>query len=128
MYQIFCFSKKNRKILRDCEPSNEKDKEIFYFILTRKYKFLFRYYYLNQKDFEGKIDKIENFPILNETIEERKNKYYKKENEEQKVNNFKEASKSVYLNFKDVKGRGKICKKLKKVTLTKFEEYLAKES
>ena len=128
MYQIFCFSKKNRKILRDCEPSNEKDKEIFYFILTRRYKFLFNYYYLNKKDFDGKIDKIENFPILNEIIEERKNKIYKKENEEQKVNNFKDASKSVYMNFKDVKGRGKCSKKLKKVTLTKFEDYLVKES
>ena len=128
MYQIFCFSKKNRKILRDCEPSNEKDKKIFYFILTRRYKFLFNYYYLNKKDFDGKIDKIENFPILNEIIEERKNKIYKKENEEQKVNNFKDASKSVYMNFKDVKGRGKCDKKLKKVTLTKFEDYLVKES
>ena len=85
-------------------------------------------YYLNKKDFDGKIDKIENFPILNEIIEERKNKIYKKENEEQKVNNFKDASKSVYMNFKDVKGRGKCSKKLKKVTLTKFEDYLVKES
>ena len=128
MYQIFCFSKKNRKILRDCEPTNEKDKEIFYFILTRRYKFLFKYYYLNKKDFDGKFDKIDNFPILNEIIEERKNKIYKKENEEQKVNNFKDASKSIYINFKDVKGRGKCGKKLRKVTLTKFEEYIEKES
>ena len=32
------------------------------------------------------------------------------------------------MNFKDVKGRGKCSKKLKKVTLTKFEDYLVKES
>ena len=128
MYQIFSYSKINRKKLRDCEPSNEADKKIFYFILTRRYKFIFKNYYLNDKNFviDGKNEIVENFPILDGIIEERRNKFYKGDNKEQKVNNFKEASKSVFLNFKDVKGRGTKCKKLKKVTLKKFEEYIEK--
>ena len=129
MYQIFCISKKNRKIIKDCEPSNERDRKLFYFLLSRSYKFLFCKYYKDEKNFniEGNDEKIDNFPTLNEIIEERKNKFYKKENEEQKINNFKEASKSVYKNFKDVNGRERTPKKLKKVTLSKFEDYLEKE-
>ena len=129
MYQIFCYSKINRIKLRDLEPSNKKDKKIFYFLLTRKYKFLFRNYYKNKKSFiiNGENEIIENFPILNKILDEREKNIYKKENKEQKINIFKQASKSVYMNFRYVKSRKSNCKKLKKVTLRKFKEYIDNE-
>lgn len=129
IYQIFCSSKKNRIKLRDIEPSNEKDKKIFYFLLTRKYKFLFRNYYKKNKSFviNGENIIIEKFPILKEILEEREKKLNKKGNIKQKINNFIQASKSAYMNFRDVKGRKNKCKKLKKVILTKFEEYIDNE-
>ena len=129
MYQIFCYSKINRIKLRDLEPSNKKDKKIYYFLLTRKYKFLFRNYYKNKKSFiiNGENEIIENFPILNKILDEREKNIYKKENKEQKINIFKQASKSVYMNFRYVKSRKSNCKKLKKVTLRKFKEYIDNE-
>ena len=125
MYQIFCYEKENRKIIKNSEPKNEDDEKIFYFLLSSQYKFLYRQYYSNNRTFkiDGKNITILKFPILKEITKERKKKFYN--NDTQKIKNFEEACKSVYNNFEDIKGRkskkGKDTKKLKKVILRKFE-------
>lgn len=39
MYQIWCYEKENRKIIKYSEPKNEDDKNKFYFLLSNQYDF-----------------------------------------------------------------------------------------
>ena len=94
IYEILYFNKDNKKILLEAEMNlSEEDKEIFNYLVTRKFKFIFEKYIKNEKEFviNNKKITIDEFKTLDEVIKEKKNKKNTKENsnknDKNKVNN-----------------------------------------
>ena len=94
IYEILYFNKDNKKILLEAEMNlSEEDNEIFNYLVTRKFKFIFEKYIKNEKEFviNNKKITIDEFKTLDEVIKEKKNKKNTKENsnknDKNKVNN-----------------------------------------
>ena len=83
IYEILYFNKDNKKILSEAEMNlSEEDNEIFNYLVTRKFKFIFEKYIKNEKEFviNNKKITIDEFKTLDEVIKEKKNKNNPKEN------------------------------------------------
>ena len=83
IYEILYFNKDNKKILLEAEMNlSEEDNEIFNYLVTRKFKFIFEKYIKNEKVFviNNKKITIDEFKTLDEVIKEKKNKKNTKEN------------------------------------------------
>ena len=100
IYEILYFNKDNKKILLEAEMNlSEEDNEIFNYLVTRKFKFIFEKYIKNEKEFviNNKKITIDEFKTLDEVIKEKKNKNNPKENsnnnDKNKVNNNGNAKK-----------------------------------
>jgi len=100
IYEILYFNKDNKKILLEAEMNlSEEDKEIFNYLVTRKFKFIFEKYIKNEKEFviNNKKITIDEFKTLDEVIKEKKNKNNPKENsnnnDKNKANNNGNAKK-----------------------------------
>ena len=103
LYQIICFDKKgkNESILKNANP---KDKKLFKYLLSRKYKFLFRKY--NQKNptfyIDGEKQTIPGFKHIDEVLE---NVYkdYPFIEKVRKINKLKIMTSKIVNNFKGLK-------------------------
>ena len=100
IYEILYFNKDNKKILLEAEMNlSEEDNEIFNYLVTRKFKFIFEKYIKNEKEFviNNKKITIDEFKTLDEVIKEKKNKNKPKENsnnnDKNKANNNGNAKK-----------------------------------
>ena len=83
IYEILYFNKDNKKILLEAEVNlSEEENEIFNYLVTRKFKFIFEKYIKNEKEFviNNKKITIDEFKTLDEVIKEKKNKNNTKEN------------------------------------------------
>ena len=103
LYQIICFDKKgkNKSILKNAEP---KDEKLFKYLLSRKYKFLFRKY--NQKNptfyIDGEKQTIPGFKHIDEVLEN----VYKDApfiEKVRKINKLKIMTSKIVNNFKGLK-------------------------
>lgn len=104
LYQIICFDEKNKKILINAKPNDEK---IFNYFLSSEYKFLLNKYYDNDNNknktfnIDGKDVKIEDFKTFEEVKKIKKIKYYSDEN----IGNFRSAVSIVLNNFEGYEER-----------------------
>ena len=105
LYQMLCCDKdrKNKEILDNAQP---KDELLYYYFLTRTYRFLFNHYYESNQDFEvnGENIEVSLFPTFEQVLEKRKKKYYNDYKEplrEKLIEEFKRVSKDVYNNFEN---------------------------
>ena len=130
MYQIFAYKDDYKKILENAEPNKPEDEKKFNYFLTRNFEELFKEYYNNNKNFliEGKYETIDLFRTFREEIKRRKEKVYELDDEkkkEEKINNFIEASKLIFNNFKGCKGRHRASlKHYDKIKIDRFDNYL----
>ena len=105
LYQMLCCDKdrKNKEILDKAQP---KDELLYYYFLTRTYRFLFNHYYESNQDFvvNGENRTVSLFPTFEQVLEKRKKKYYNDYKEplrEKLIEEFKRVSKDVYNNFEN---------------------------
>ena len=105
LYQMLCCDKdrKNKEILDKAQP---KDELLYYYFLTRTYRFLFNHYYESNQDFvvNGENKTVSLFPTFEQVLKKRKKKYYNDYKEplrEKLIEEFKRVSKDVYNNFKN---------------------------
>ena len=131
LYQVLSYNEENKKNLEKLEP---KDKVSYNYFMTRKIKFLLGKCFFGSRIFliEGKEIIIEDFKILSDIIEQRKNEVYKNDNEELKEgksNLFIYAGFIALNNFEGVisRNRSKTID-LREIKIEKFENYLKKEN
>ena len=105
LYQMLCCDKdrKNKEILDNAQP---KDELLYYYFLTRTYRFLFNHCYESNQDFvvNGENRTVSLFPTFEQVLEKRKKKYYNDYKEplrEKLIEEFKKVSKDVYNNFEN---------------------------
>lgn len=105
LYQMLCCDKdrKNKEILDNAQP---KDELLYYYFLTRTYRFLFNHCYESNQDFvvNGENRTVSLFPTFEQVLEKRKKKYYNDYKEplrEKLIEEFKRISKDVYNNFEN---------------------------
>jgi hypothetical protein len=105
LYQMLCCDKnrKNKEILDNAQP---KDELLYYYFLTRTYRFLFNHCYESNQDFvvNGENRTVSLFPTFEQVLEKRKKKYYNDYKEplrEKLIEEFKRVSKDVYNNFEN---------------------------
>ena len=105
LYQMLCCDKdrKNKEILDKAQP---KDELLYYYFLTRTYRFLFNHCYESNQDFvvNGENRTVSLFPTFEQVLEKRKKKYYNDYKEplrEKLIEEFKKVSKDVYNNFEN---------------------------
>ena len=105
LYQMLCCDKdrKNKEILDNAQP---KDELLYYYFLTRTYRFLFNHCYESNQDFvvNGENKTVSLFPTFEQVLEKRKKKYYNDYKEplrEKLIEEFKRVSKDVYNNFEN---------------------------
>ena len=105
LYQILCCDKdrKNKQILDNAQP---KDELLYYYFLTRTYRFLFNHYYEGKQIFavNGENILVPLFPTFDKVLEIRNKKYYKdypKPLKEKVIEEFKRVSELVYNNFEN---------------------------
>ena len=105
LYQMLCCDKdrKNKEILDKAQP---KDELLYYYFLTRTYRFLFNHCYESNQDFvvNGENIEVSLFPTFEQVLEKRKKKYYNDYKEplrEKLIEEFKRVSKDVYNNFEN---------------------------
>lgn len=103
LYQMLCNDKerKNKKILDNAKP---KDDLLYYYFLTRNYRFLYDHYYKRNTLFHvnGKNISVNSFPTFDTVLEKRENRFYKNYKgykREKKIEEFKNASLLAYNNF-----------------------------
>lgn len=105
LYQMLCCDqdRQNKEILDNAKP---KDELLYYYFLTRTYRFLFNHYYEGNQFFEvnGEKKLVPSFPTFDKVLEIRNEKYYKdyqKPIKEKLIEEFKKVSKLVYNNFEN---------------------------
>ena len=131
LYQVLSYNEENKKNLEKLEP---KDKVSYNYFMTRKIKFLLGKCFFGSRIFliEGKEIIIEDFKILSDIIEQRKNEVYKNDNEELKEgksNLFIYAGFIALNNFEGVISRNRSKNiDLREIKIEKFENYLKKEN
>ena len=131
LYQVLSYNEENKKNLEKLEP---KDKVSYNYFMTRKIKFLLGKCFFGSRLFiiEGKEVIIEDFKILSDIIEQRKNEVYKNDNEELKEgksNLFIYAGFIALNNFEGVISRNRSKNiDLRQIKIEKFENYLKKEN
>ena len=103
LYQMLCNDKKrkNKEILDNAHPNDDL---LYYYFLTRNYRFLYYHYYKCNKLFHinGKNITVDSFPTFDTVLEERIKRFYnnlEEEQKEKKIEEFKNASLLVYKNF-----------------------------
>ena len=143
IYTIFNFNKENKHILEKANPNPEK-KDIFYYLSTRPYKYIYQKYINNDKQFEIKGEKItiDELKTLDEVVEEKKEKVRNNKNitdDErnemfEKINKFEEISKGFLKNIENGFFDERSKKKTKKEklffiirTIKKFEDFVSEE-
>ena len=130
MYQIFGSNEDYKKILENAEPVKSEDEKKFNYFLTRTFEELFKEYYNNNRNFliEGKYETIDLFRTFSEEIKRRKEKVYESDDgkkKEEKINNFIEASKLIFNNFKGCKKRLRASLKYyDEINIDRFDNYL----
>ena len=97
LYKIICFEldeknekyvkNNNKEILENAKPEGERNKKLFEYLLTRKYKFLLDKYFNKEKNFDIDKETIEKFPAIDEVLADKfKNEPLEKE---KKIKNLK---------------------------------------
>ena len=101
LYKIICFEldeknekyvkNNNKEILENAKPKGEKNKKLFEYLLTRKYKFLLDKYFNNEKNFDIDKETIEKFPAIDEVLADKFKNKFKNEplEKEKKIKNLK---------------------------------------
>jgi len=115
IYEILCINKKNKIILEKViSDKSIENKDLFYYILTKKFSFFYEKYINNQKEFviNDQNVTIENFKTFNEVLKE---KQEKKNSEKNDINN------NNILNKK--RKRNPYNKNISEEKIKKFEEY-----
>ena len=104
LYQMLCIDKKrkNKEILDNAQP---EDEQLYYYFLTRTYRFLFNNYYVGNQIFNvnGEMRYVNSFPKFDDVLEYRKKRFYNYKDakkREERIKEFKKASFLVYNNFK----------------------------
>ena len=128
VYQLFCYYEENLTEFKNANPENET---LFNYFSTRTLKFLFEKYYNNCHHFriEGKeYEHIKEFKTLGDILNEKKKKFYKKNDEDllrRKIENFKDTHFLVLNNFKEhkIRIRHRIID-FSGIKLNKFEKYI----
>ena len=144
IYTILNFNKANKSILEQAEPEPDKN-DIFFYLLTRPYNFIFLKYINNNKQFQIKGEKItiKEFKTLDEVVKEKKadlknnNKITDEERNDisAKIKKFEEISKGFLKNIEngyfDERNKKKKPKKEKIFfiirTIDKFENFVQEE-
>ena len=115
IYEILCINKKNKIILEKViSDKSIENKDLFYYILTKKFSFFYEKYINNQKEFviNDQNVTIKNFKTFNEVLKE---KQEKKNSEKNDINN------NNILNKK--RKRNPYNKNISEEKIKKFEEY-----
>ena len=101
LYKIICFEldekdekyvkNNNKEILENAKPKGERNKKLFEYLLTRKYKFLLDKYFNNEKNFDIDKETIEKFPAIDEVLADKFKNKFKNEplEKEKKIKNLK---------------------------------------
>lgn len=101
LYKIICFEldeknekyvkNNNKEILENAKPKGERNKKLFEYLLTRKYKFLLDKYFNNEKNFDINKETIEKFPAIDEVLADKFKNKFKNEplEKEKKIKNLK---------------------------------------
>lgn len=101
LYKIICFEldeknekyvkNNNKEILENAKPKGERNKKLFEYLLTRKYKFLLDKYFNNEKNFDINKETIEKFPSIDEVLADKFKNKFKNEplEKEKKIKNLK---------------------------------------
>lgn len=101
LYKIICFEldeknekyvkNNNKEILENAKPKGERNKKLFEYLLTRKYKFLLDKYFNNQKNFDIDKETIEKFPAIDEVLADKFKNKFKNEplEKDKKIKNLK---------------------------------------
>jgi len=133
LYQMLCIDKEelNKDILVEPNQKNKYLKILYYYLLTRPYEELFKNYYENNNCIQIKVngevkESYYSSPTFKEALNYRKDRYYKKYEEEkknEKIREFENATKLAYDNFKNCKSRNPRIEINNKVTIKKFEDF-----
>ena len=86
LYKIICFEldeknekyvkNNNKEILENAKPKGERNKKLFEYLLTRKYKLKLDKYFNNEKNFDIEKETIKKFPAIDEVLADKfKNKF-----------------------------------------------------
>ena len=102
LYKIICFDgyEKNKEILENAKPINEKNNKLFEYILAKKFIILLHKYYYNSKifDIDGTIIKAQNFKTIDEVLFEAEFKNISLD-EQSKISNIKTMTKIILDDF-----------------------------
>ena len=142
LYKIICFEldeknekyvkNNNKEILENAKPKGEKNKKLFEYLLTRKYKFLLDKYFNNEKNFDINKETIEKFPAIDEVLADKFKNKFKNEplEKEKKIKNLKAMTAIILDDFQHDWNERIPNKKankgldLKIKTIETFEEYI----
>ena len=142
LYKIICFEldeknekyvkNNNKEILENAKPKGERNKKLFEYLLTRKYKFLLDKYFNNEKNFDIDKETIEKFPAIDEVLADKFKNKFKNEplKKEKKIKNLKAMTAIILDDFQhdwNEKIPNKKANKgldFKTKTIKTFEEYI----
>ena len=111
LYKIICFEldeknekyvkNNNKEILENAKPKGERNKKLFEYLLTRKYKFLLDKYFNNEKNFDINKETIEKFPAIDEVLADKFKNKFKNEplKKEKKIKNLKATTAIILDDF-----------------------------
>ena len=142
LYKIICFEldeknekyvkNNNKEILENAKPKGERNKKLFEYLLTRKYKFLLDKYFNNEKNFDIDKETIEKFPAIDEVLADKFKNKFKNEplKKEKKIKNLKAMTAIILDDFQHDWNERIPNKKANKgldfktKTIKTFEEYI----
>ena len=142
LYKIICFvldeknekyvKNNNKEILENAKPEGERNKKLFEYLLTRKYKFLLDKYFNNEKNFDIDKETIEKFPAIDEVLADKFKNKFKNEplEKEKKIKNLKAMTAIILDDFQHDWNERIPNKKANKgldfktKTIETFEEYI----
>jgi len=142
LYKIICFEldeknekyvkNNNKEILENAKPKGERNKKLFEYLLTRKYKFLLDKYFNNEKIFDIDKETIEKFPAIDEVLADKFKNKFKNEplEKEKKIKNLKAMTAIILDDFQHDWNERIPNKKANKgldfktKTIKTFEEYI----
>ena len=145
LYKIICFEleekdekyvkNNNKEILENAKPKGERNKKLFEYLLTRKYKLKLDKYFNNEKNFDIDKETIKKIPAIDEVLADKFKNKFKNEplEKEKKIKNLKAMTAIILDDFQHDWSERIPNKKANKgldfktKTIETFEEYIIKE-